>query len=199
MFSTTLRRLPQLVVGLVLFGIGLALVVRGANGQGPWTVFHEGLSNHTRLSIGAATILTGASLLTVVLVMRVKIGVGTVLNIIVIGPSIDLTLWLIEEPGSALARAGFTLSAPLVVGFGSSLYLGVRLGPGPRDGVMTGLNDRGVSIRAARFAIEAAAFTGGVVLGGTAGWGTLWWLVSVGPAVQWMLPWFDRGQPVARD
>ncbi len=199
MFPTTLRRLPQLVVGLVLFGVGLALVVRGANGQGPWTVFHEGLSNHTRLSIGAATILTGASLLTVVLVMRVRIGGGTVLNSIVIGPSIDLTLWLIEEPGSALVRAGFTLSAPIVVGFGSSLYLGVRLGPGPRDGVMTGLNDRGVSIRAARFAIEAVAFTGGVVLGGTAGWGTLWWLISVGPAVQWMLPWFDRGQPVAQD
>ncbi len=193
MFSPTVRRLPQLFVGLCCFGVGLGLVVRGQNGQGPWTVFHEGLSEHSPLSIGGATVVTGAALLLIVLVMRVRIGFGTVMNIIVIGPATDVTLWLVDEPASAFGRTAFTIVAPLIVGMGSSLYLGVRMGPGPRDGVMTGLHDRGVSIRAARFGIEAFAFTGGVLLGGTIGWGTVWWLVAIGPAVQWMLPWFDRG------
>jgi len=193
MLSSTARRTPQLIVGLVVFGSGLGLVVRGANGQGAWTVFHEGLSIHTPLSIGTATILTGAALLVVIIGMRVKIGIGTILNILVIGPSTDLTLWLVEEPESTLARGALTIASPLVVGLGSSLYLGVQLGPGTRDGVMTGLHDRGMSIRSARFGIEAMAFSCGFLLGGTVGWGTIWWLVVIGPAVQWMLPWFDRG------
>ncbi len=193
MLSENVRRLPQLFVGLALFGVGMGLVVSGRNGQGPWTVFHEGLADHSPLSIGGATILTGIVLLIMVLAMRVKIGFGTVMNIAVIGPSTDLTLWLVDEPSSSLGRAAFTVVAPLVVGLGSSLYLGVRMGPGPRDGVMTGLHDRGVSIRLARFGVEAFAFTGGVLLGGTIGWGTVWWLLAIGPTVQWMLPWFDRG------
>ena len=125
-------------------------------------MFHEGLADHTPLTIGTATILTGAALLAAVLLMRVSIGIGTVLNILVIGPATDATLWLIQEPGSAVARAGLTIAAPLVVGLGSSLYLGVNLGPGPRDGLMTGLHQRGMSIRTARFGIEAMAFTAGV-------------------------------------
>lgn len=193
MLSSTARRTPQLIVGLIVFGSGLGLVVRGGNGQGSWTVFHEGLSFRTPLSIGTATILTGAALLVAVILMRVKIGIGTIFNILLIGPSTDLTLWLVEEPESTLARGALTIAAPLVVGLGSSLYLGVQLGPGTRDGVMTGLHDRGMSIRSARFGIEAAAFSFGFLLGGTVGWGTIWWLVVIGPAVQWMLPWFDRG------
>ena len=193
MLPSTARRLPQLIVGLVVFGSGLGLVVRGANGQGPWTVFHEGLAIRTPLSIGTATILTGVALLVIMILMRVKIGIGTILNIALIGPSTDATLWLVEEPNSVIARGALTIVAPLVVGFGSSLYLGVQLGPGTRDGVMTGLHDRGMTIRSARFGIEAAAFSCGFLLGGTVGWGTIWWLLAIGPAVQWMLPWFDRG------
>ncbi len=197
MLTSTARRLPQLIIGLAVFGSGLGLVVRGSNGQGSWTVFHEGLSIRTPLSIGTATILTGAVLLVVVIMMRVKIGIGTILNILIIGPSTDLTLWLVEEPESAVVRGAFTIASPLVVGLGSSLYLGVQLGPGTRDGVMTGLHDRGMSIRAARSGIEAAAFGCGFLLGGTVGWGTIWWLVAIGPTVQWMLPWFDRGPRMA--
>jgi len=193
MLSNTVRRIPQLIFGLIVFGSGLGLVVRGRNGQGSWTVFHEGLSLHTPLSIGAATVLTGAALLVALLMMRVKIGIGTILNILVIGPSTDFTLWLVKEPTSSITRAVLTIATPLVVALGSSLYLGAQLGPGTRDGVMTGLHDRGMSIRSARLAIEAAAFSGGFLLGGTIGWGTIWWLVAIGPAVQWMLPWFDRG------
>lgn len=192
MFVTDWRGLGQLVAGLMLFGCGMGLVVRGANGQGPWTVFHEGLSDRSPLSIGGATVVTGALLLVIVLAMGVRVGLGTVLNVIIIGPTTDLTLWLVAEPGSAVARVGFTILAPLVVGLGSALYLGVHVGPGPRDGVMTGLAARGWSIRTARFSIEAFAFFGGVLLGGTIGWGTAWWLIAIGPAVQISLSWFDR-------
>lgn len=188
----SLRDTIQIVVGLCLFGVGLAFTVRGAFGQEPWTVFHDGLSRHTPLTIGTATVLTGAILVAVVLAMRVRIGLGTFLNVLIIGPATDATLWLLDEPSSTAVRAGLTLAAPFVVALGSGLYLGVHWGPGPRDGLMTGLNDRGLSIGRARFAIEASAFAIGVALGGTIGWGTVWWLVVIGPAVQWTLPRFDR-------
>jgi len=191
------RELLQIVVGLWLFGVGLAFVVRGGNGQGAWTVFHDGLSQHSRLSIGGATVLTGLVVLLLVVALRVRIGLGTVLNVAIIGPSTDLTLWLLDQPDPTWLRASLTLLSPFVVALGSSLYLGVHWGPGPRDGLMTGLHDRGVSIRLARFSIEASAFTAGAALGGAVGWGTLWSLLAIGPAVQWMLPWFDRQGPRA--
>ena len=191
--TTTVRRFPQLVVGLVLFGAGLGLVVRGGNGQGPWTVFHEGLADDAPLSIGTATIVTGVLLLVATLGLRVPIGLGTVGNVALIGPATDLTIWLVDTPGSAVGRATMTALGPVVTAIGSGLYLGVHLGPGPRDGLMTGLHQRGLSIRRARFLIEAVAFTAGVALGGTAGWGIVWWLLVIGPGVQWMLPRFDRG------
>ncbi len=190
------RRLVQIVVGLYVFGAGLAFTVIGGFGQGAWTVFHEGISDHTPLSIGGATVVTGACVFVVVLAMGVTVGRGTIMNVLIIGPSTDLTLWLIESPDHWVGRAAFTVLGPLVVALGSSLYLGVHWGPGPRDGLMLGLNERGVSIRAGRFGVEAAAFTAGFLLGGTIGWGTVWSLLAIGPAVQWMLPWFDRA-PVA--
>ncbi len=181
----------QIVVGLWLFGVGLAFVVRGANGQGAWTVFHDGLSQHTPLSIGGATVLTGVVILGLVIAMREPIGLGTLLNIAIIGPATDTTLWLLDEPDHIVPRVALTIASPFVIAFGSSLYLGVHWGPGPRDGLMTGLNKRGVSIRLARFLIELTAFVVGFVLGGAVGWGSVWAVVAIGPAVQWMLPWFD--------
>lgn len=191
-----LLRAVQIVIGLGVFGAGLAFTVIGAFGQGAWTVFHDGIAGHTPLSIGGATVLTGSFVFIVTVLMRVKVGPGTLLNVLLVGPSTDFTLWLIDEPDHWAARAAFTLSGPLVVALGSSLYLGVHWGPGPRDGLMLGLNARGVSIRTGRFGVEAVAFTAGAVLGGTIGWGTVWSLVAIGPAVQWMLPWFDRGPMV---
>lgn len=187
--------MPQLVVGLVLFGFGLGFTVQGGYGQGPWTVFHDGLADHTPLTIGTATIVTGVALLAATLALGVRIGIGTVGNVAVIGPSTDLAIWLIETPDATMARVALTIAGPLVTALGSGLYLGVRLGPGPRDGLMTGLHERGMTIRRARSLIEATAFAVGVVLGGTVGWGTIWWLLAIGPAVQWMLPPFDRGEP----
>ena len=184
----------QIVAGLWIFGVGLAFIVRGANGQGAWTVFHDGLSRHTPLSIGGATVFTGMAVLVAVVTMREPIGLGTVLNIAIIGPATDTTLWLLDEPGPLAARVALTVASPFVIAFGSSLYLGVHWGPGPRDGLMTGLHKRGVSIRLARFSIELTAFVVGFGLGGAVGWGSVWAVVAIGPAVQWMLPWFDRSQ-----
>jgi uncharacterized membrane protein YczE len=190
-----LVRLPRLVVGLALFGAGLALIVRGGFGQGPWTVFHEGVSIRTPLSIGTATIATGALIVGIVLGFREPIGVGTIANVVVIGLSTDATLALVDRPDGTLTRAGLTLVAPLLVAIGSGLYLGARLGPGPRDGLMTGLNKRGVPIWKARFGIEAVPFTLGFLLGGTIGLGTVWWLLVIGPAVQVSMAVFDRKLP----
>ncbi|MEM9203851.1 MAG: hypothetical protein AAGC53_19585 [Actinomycetota bacterium] len=187
----------QIVAGLWIFGTGLAFVVRGANGQGAWTVFHDGLSHHTPLSIGGATVVTGLVILGLVVLMREPIGLGTVLNIAIIGPATDTTLWLLDEPSNTAIRVGLTIASPFMIAFGSSLYLGVHWGPGPRDGLMTGLNKRGVSIRVARFGIEFTAFVVGFLLGGAIGWGTVWAVVAIGPAVQWMLPWFDRAPVTA--
>ena len=182
------------MVGLVIFGSGLALIVRGGYGQGPWTVFHQGVSLHTPLSIGAATIATGALILVIVVVLREAIGIGTVANVIVIGLSTDVTLALVDEPGSAPVRLLLTFASPFLVALGSGLYLGVHLGPGPRDGLMTGLQKRGIAIWKARFLIEAVAFVVGLILGGTAGLGTVWWLLVIGPSVQLTMVIFGRSR-----
>lgn len=186
-----LRRFPQLLAGLVVFGAGLALVVTAGNGLGPWTVFHEGAALRTPLSIGGVIIVTGALLVAGMVVVKEPIGVGTLVNVAVVGVATDVTLALVERPDAAWGRAAMTLAAPLLVALGSGLYLGVRLGPGPRDGVMTALDRLGVSIWKARLGIEVVPFVIGVVLGGTVGWGTLYWLAVIGPAVQVAVGWFS--------
>ena len=178
-----LGRFPQLLAGLVVFGAGLGVVVTAGNGMGPWTVFHEGAALRTPLSIGGVIIVTGAVLVAGMVAVKEPIGVGTLVNVAVVGVATDVTLALIERPDAAWGRAAMTLAAPLLVALGSGLYLGVRLGPGPRDGVMTALDRLGVSIWKARLGIEVVPFVIGVVLGGTVGWGTLYWLAVIGPAV----------------
>ena len=119
--------------------------------------------------------------------LREPIGVGTLANVAIIGPSIDLTVWLFDEPAHTLGRASLTLVGPLVVAIGSGFYLGVGLGPGPRDGIMTALARRGAPLWLARFGIEATVLVAGFLLGGVVGWGTLWFLVVIGPAVHFCL------------
>ena len=160
------------------------MVIRGDYGLPGWDVFHQGLSEQTPLSIGAAVIVVGAVLLIAMVALHEPIGTGTVANVVVIGLAIDGTLWLLAEPSHTAVRVGLTLLGPLVVAVGSGLYLGVRLGPGPRDGLMTALGRRGVSLWKARFVIESVALVLGVFMGGTVGWGTIWFLVVIGPTVQ---------------
>jgi len=207
--STQLRRTPRLVLGLVLFGIGIAMIVLGDYGLPGWDVFHQGLSEITPLTIGTAVILVGAVIIGILLVLREPIGLGTVANMLLIGLAMDATLFVFDEPSAWWARAALTLTGPVVVAIGSGLYLGVRLGPGPRDGLMTALARRGITLWKARFAVEALALTAGYLLGGTVGWGTVWFLVSIGPLVQIALrflalphdpdePQVERPVPAAR-
>ena len=183
--TTQMRRIPRLLFGLVLFGVGLAMIVRGDYGLPPWDVFHQGLSLKTPLTIGTAIIVVGAVLLIAMLWLREPIGIGTIGNVFVIGLSLDLTLLVFDQdPSNVVVRVALTVAGPLVVAVATGLYLGVHLGPGPRDGIMTALARRGVTLWKARLGIEATAFVIGVILGGTVGWGTVWFLLVIGPAVQ---------------
>lgn len=185
------------------------MIVLGDYGLPGWDVFHQGLSEITPLTIGTAVILVGAVIIVILLVLREPIGLGTVANMLLIGLAMDATLFVLDEPSTWWARATLTLTGPVVVAIGSGLYLGVRLGPGPRDGLMTALARRGITLWKARFAVEALALTAGYLLGGTVGWGTVWFLVSIGPLVQIALrflsvpydpdePQVERTVPAAR-
>ncbi|MCP3936491.1 MAG: hypothetical protein GY708_14080 [Actinomycetia bacterium] len=180
-----LRRWIQLVAGLVAFGVGLALVFLADLGLPPWDVLHEGISERLGLPVGSVISLVGAVMVLFMIVLREPLGVGTLLNVLIIGAVVDLVMWAVDDPTSMPVRIGFLIAGPLMVGLAGGLYLGVDMGAGPRDGTMTALGRRGVRIAWARFAIEASAFLGGLALGGTAGFGTVWFLVAIGPATEW--------------
>ncbi len=187
------RRLLQLVVGLALFGLGSGLMVQSDLGNPPWDVFHEGFSLSSPLSIGVAAIVTSFGVLLLWIPLRERPGVGTLANAVLIGVFIDLTVLAVETPDRLWPRIALMLVGVLLVGIGSGLYIGVRLGPGPRDGLMTGLARRGLSLRLARTGVEAAALAVGWALGGTVGVGTLVFALGIGPLVQVFLPRFDMG------
>lgn len=182
--TARLRRVPRLLVGLWVFGAGIAMIVMGDFGVPPWDVLHQGIARQTPLSIGTAIVIVGTGLVAALLLLREPIGIGTAANVVVIGLAVDTTLWLFDDPTSTVGRVAVTLAGPAVIAVGSGLYLGVHLGPGPRDGLMTALGRRGMTIWKARFGIEAGALVAGLALGGTVGWGTVWFLVSIGPFVQ---------------
>ena len=180
----TPAQLVQVVVGLWIFGVGEALVVASELGNSPWTVFAEGLSKHTPLTIGTATVVISVVVLLCWIPLREWPGLGTVLNALGIGIAIDATLAVLPHLDSPAVRWASLLVGIAVVGLGSGLYLTAALGPGPRDGLMTGLNARfGWSLAAARTGIELTAFTVGFLLGGTAGIGSVLFAVLIGHAV----------------
>ena len=184
-------RLTRLGLGIVLFGVGLALVVIGDFGLPPWDIFHQGLAEQTWLTIGTAMILVGVVLLIALLALREPLGFGTLANVLVIGLVVDAAIDIGGNPSNSIVRALCTFLGPLVVALGSGFYIGARLGPGPRDGLMTALDRRGIAIWKARTFIEGAALACGLVMGGTIGWGTVWFVVSIGPAVQFFLRRLD--------
>jgi uncharacterized membrane protein YczE len=180
----TLRQLVQVVGGLWLFGMGEALVVASDLGNSPWTVLAQGVSKHTPLSIGAATFVIGVAVLLCWIPLRERPGLGTVLNGIVIGAGIDATLALLPHEGALGTRWASLLGGIAMVGLGSGLYLTAALGPGPRDGIMTGLNERyGWPLALVRTCIELTAVAAGFALGGTAGIGSLLFALLIGQAV----------------
>ena len=165
-------------------------MVRANLGLSPWMVFHQGVSVRSGLSIGTITVLTGLGVLLLWIPLRERWGVGTVLNVMVIGPVLDGVLSVLPE-ASGLFGWVFMLGGVVTVGLGSGLYIGAAMGPGPRDGVMTGLARRGISVRAARTIIEVSVVVLGWLLGGSVGAGTLAFALGIGPSVQFFLHRFD--------
>jgi uncharacterized membrane protein YczE len=183
------RRLSQLYAGLVLYGASMALQVRAGLGLDPWDVFHQGVADRTGLSFGTVVILTGAAVLLAWIPLRQRPGIGTISNVFVIGIAVDATLAVLPDAGSAPVAWAMLLAGVGLNGVASGAYIGAGLGPGPRDGLMTGLVRRtGGPVRTIRTTIEVSVLAVGVVLGGTVGPGTLIYALSIGPLVHVFLP-----------
>jgi uncharacterized membrane protein YczE len=186
----TPARLALVLTGLWVFGIGEAMLVASDLGTSPWTVFAQGLGQQLDISVGAATVAVSALILLAWIPLRQTPGLGTILNAIVIGIAIDVTLAILPGGIPLGVRIAMVPAAIALVAFASGVYLTTRLGPGPRDGLMTGLHRRtGLSLRVVRAGIELTAVAGGVALGGVAGIGTLAFALLIGPGVQF---WVHR-------
>jgi uncharacterized membrane protein YczE len=183
------RRLRRLLTGLVAMGAGIGLMADADLGLGPWDVLHQGLSHHTGLSLGTLNIAVGAVVLLLWVPLRQRPGLGTVLNVLIIGVVVDGTLALLPEPDHLAVRTAAMLAGVVLMGVGSGLYIGAGLGPGPRDGLMTGVAARGHSVRSVRTALEVTVLIMGWALGGTVGVGTVVLAVAIGPLVQASLEW----------
>jgi uncharacterized membrane protein YczE len=193
-----LQVMPRLIGGLTLCAVGIAMMVRANLGLGPWDVLHQGLAVATGLSIGTATILVGFAVLLLWLPLRQRPGIGTVTNVVWIGLTLDVILTLTATPGSLPLRWLLLLAGPVVFGIGVAIYIGAGVGTGPRDGIMTGLELRGVPIALARTAIELTALGVGWALGGTVGLGTVYFALATGPVMHVAMPrlrapWFPPG------
>lgn len=194
------RRTTQLFAGLALYGVSMALMIESGLGLTSWDVFHQGISQATGLSIGVVVILVGIPLLLLWIPLRQRIGFGTLANLVVIGVVVDGALAVLPT-GEALGVRITDLVAGIALnGVATGLYLGARLGPGPRDGLMTGIVSRfpKLSIRLVRTSIEVTVLLIGFLLGGTVGLGTIAYAVTIGPLVQLFLPIFTvRERPVS--
>ena len=190
------RRLGQLVAGLVLYGTSMAMMIRSSLGLNPWDVLHEGVTLRTGWSFGTVTVLTGLVVLLAWIPLLQRPGIGTVANVVVIAVSVDVVLALLDTPHSMPARVALLLGGVVGNGLATAAYVGARLGPGPRDGLMTGLHARtGVSVRAVRTAIELSVLALGWLLGGTVGLGTVLYALVIGPLTQLFLPWVTVHRP----
>ncbi|MDG4805278.1 hypothetical protein O7634_00715 [Micromonospora sp. WMMD1120] len=194
-----LRRLSQLYLGLVLYGLSMALMIRSHLGLDPWDVFHQGVAERTGLSFGTVTIGVGALVLLLWIPLRQRPGLGTVSNVVVIGLVVDATLALMPATDPLGLRIALLVTGIVANGAATALYLGARLGPGPRDGLMTGLVARrpGLSVRLVRTVIEVTVLALGWLLGGTVGVGTVAYALAIGPLTQLFLPPFTVSDTVA--
>jgi uncharacterized membrane protein YczE len=185
------RRLAQLYTGLALYGASSALLVEAGLGLEPWGVLHQGLAELTGLSIGVVSIVVGAAVLLLWVPLCQRPGLGTVSNVFVVGIAMDATLTAVPDVHGLAVRIPLMLAAIVLNGVATGLYIAASFGPGPRDGLMTGLHRRtGRSIRLMRTAVEVAVVVTGFVLGGTIGAGTVLYAVSIGPLAQVFLRMF---------
>ena len=188
-----IEQLVRCLFGLMLFGVGISMIIDADLGAAPWDVFHTGVSEITGLSVGNVVILIGLALLLVWIPLRERPGLGTLLNATVIGVVVDITLPWIPDTSLLVMRTLLMLGGVTVIAVGSGFYIGAGLGPGPRDGLMTGLAKRSIvgrqiSIRAARTAVELLVLCLGIALGGSVGIGTAVFVCTIGPLVQVFLP-----------
>lgn len=192
-------RLPQLWIGLVLYGISGALQVRSKLGLDPWDVLHQGIAKHTGLAIGTVLILVGAAVLLFWIPLRQWPGLGTVSNVVLIGLAMNEALVLLPHVHQLGWRIGYMLAGVALCAMATGMYIGANLGPGPRDGLMTGLVRRtGRSVRLVRTCLELTVLVTGWLLGGTVGVGTVVFALAIGPLAQIFLPIFDLDRRFAR-
>jgi uncharacterized membrane protein YczE len=182
------QRLARCTFGLALFAVGISLQMNANIGAPPWDVFHQGVSKQTEISIGKVIVMTGFILLLLWIPLKQKPGLGTILNALEIGLVADLALAVIPEPNNIFIRVVMAALGIVIVAVGTGFYIGSALGPGPRDGLMTGLAKRGIPIRIGRTAIEVTVLIVGLVLGGQVGVATFAFAFGVGPLVHFFLP-----------
>lgn len=183
------HRLVQLIIGLLLFGLSMAMMIRSTLGLAPWDVFHAGIAGRVPLSFGEVTIIVGVAVLLLWIPLRQWPGLGTVANAVVIGLAADAGLAHMGAPEALWARLALVVSGVALNGFAGALYIGSQFGTGPRDGLMTGFARRmGISIRLVRTIIEVTVLAAGWLLGGPVGLGTVLYAISIGPLVQFFLP-----------
>ncbi len=190
------RRLTLLLVGLALFGASMALIVRSTLGLIPWDVFHVGMQQHVPLSFGTVVVLASLVVLLLWIPLRQKPGLGTVLNALLVGPAADLTLAIVRPTDDLAPRVALLAIGIVVNAVATGMYIGSQFGPGPRDGLMTGLSRvTGRSVRLVRTGLEVVVVAVGWLLGGIVGVGTVLFAITIGPLVQVFLPLFTVELP----
>ncbi|HET8866941.1 MAG TPA: hypothetical protein VFM87_01300 [Agrococcus sp.] len=198
--ADTAGRVAQLMIGLFLYGISLALLVRAALGVGPWDVLSLGIANHLPMSYGAATVVVSGLVLLLWIPLRQRPGIGTLLNALLVGPAADLGLWLIPTPTELWGQALMLAGSIVLLAIATGIYIAPQLGPGPRDGLMTGLvRLTGWRIWIVRTLIEGTALLIGWLLGGPVGVGTVIFAFGVGPLIGLFLPFFERRRAVTAE
>ncbi len=180
-------RIFQCVVGLIICGLGIAVIIAADIGLAPWDVLHKGISRRTGIAVGTVIVIVGFALLALWIPLRVRPGIGTILNAVLIGWTVNVALPRLPEPNETVWQLVEMAVGVVAFGIGTAMYIGAGLGPGPRDGLMTGIAARGHSLRLVRTAIEIAVLVTGWVLGGSIGVGTAVFALAIGPLVHYFL------------
>ncbi len=192
------RRLAQLYGGLTLYGVSGSLILLAGLGNDPWDVLHQGLSRMTGIGTGTWVCIVGALVLLFWIPLKQRPGLGTLSNVVVIGVVMQIMLTLFDQAQEPALRVSLLVSGVVLNGIATGMYIGASFGPGPRDGLMTGLASRGHSLRVVRTGIEVTVLVAGALLGGTIGIGTLVYAVSIGPLAHIFVPAFTVRMPVAQ-
>jgi uncharacterized membrane protein YczE len=193
---STGSRIAALLIGLVLYGVADGFIVQAAVGVGPWDVLSQGISRHTGLLFGVVTNLIGALLLLLWIPLRQRPGIGTLLNVLLVGSAAQVVLWTVPTPGLLVEQIGMFVLGLVLLAVATGIYVGAGYGPGPRDGLMTGITSRyGWPIWLSRSTVELTALALGWLMGGNVGVGTIAFALLVGPLCHLTIPLFARRVP----